>query len=237
MKYDNILKAKFISRPNRFIAHVELKGREVAVHVKNTGRCKELLVPDATVYLEDFTGRMGSRKMTYSLIAVEKVVERGKMLINMDSQAPNKVVREALENGTLVLPGMGHVAEIKAEAVYGNSRLDFFICDEKGKKGYIEVKGVTLENCGIAAFPDAPTERGVKHLRELSALAASGYEAYALFVIQMEGTQEFRTNDKTHKGFGDGLRAAAKSGVHVLAYECKVKPDSLEIWLPVKVVV
>lgn len=225
MKYNNIISARFISRPNRFVAYVNLNGTETAVHVKNTGRCRELLLPDSMVYLEDFTHQPRNRKLMYDLIAVEK----GNLLINMDSQAPNKVVREALENGKIQLPDMKKLTLIRPETVFGDSRFDFYIEDENGQKGFIEVKGVTLENDGIAAFPDAPTERGVKHINELIKAKNSGYNAYILFVVQMSGMKYLIPNDATHKAFGDALRLAHSCGVHVLAYECAVTPDSLDI--------
>ena len=225
MKYNNIISARFISRPNRFVAYVNLNGTETAVHVKNTGRCRELLLPDSMVYLEDFTHQPRNRKLMYDLIAVEK----GDLLINMDSQAPNKVVREALENGKIQLPDMKKLTLIRPETVFGDSRFDFYIEDENGQKGFIEVKGVTLENDSIAAFPDAPTERGVKHINELIKAKNSGYNAYILFVLQMSGMKYLIPNDATHKAFGDALRLAHSCGVHVLAYECAVTPDSLDI--------
>ncbi|MBR3970575.1 MAG: DNA/RNA nuclease SfsA [Ruminococcus sp.] len=225
MKYNNIISARFISRPNRFVAYVNLNGTETAVHVKNTGRCRELLLPDSMVYLEDFTHQPRNRKLMYDLIAVEK----GDLLINMDSQAPNKVVREALENVKIQLPDMKKLTLIRPETVFGDSRFDFYIEDENGQKGFIEVKGVTLENDSIAAFPDAPTERGVKHINELIKAKNSGYNAYILFVVQMSGMKYLIPNDTTHKAFGDALRFAHSCGVHVLAYECAVEPDSLDI--------
>lgn len=225
MKYSNIIPAKFVSRPNRFVANVKIDGKETAVHVKNTGRCRELLLPNSVVYLEDFTNNPRNRKLMYDLIAVKK----GNLLINMDSQAPNKVVREALENGRIRLPEMDNLTLIRPETVYGDSRFDFYIEDEKGRKGFVEVKGVTLENDGIAAFPDAPTERGVKHINELIKAKNSGYNAYILFVVQMSGMKYLIPNDETHKAFGDALRLADSCGVHVLAYECAVEPDSLGI--------
>ncbi len=231
MKYEKIVRVKFISRPNRFVAIVNLNGKEISVHVKNTGRCRELLVPGATVYLEDFTCRQGKRKYLYDLVAVEK----GNLLINMDSQAPNKVVKEALINGTVQLPEISKLSVIKPETVYGDSRFDFYIEDKNGQKGFIEVKGVTLENDGIASFPDAPTERGVKHLQELVKAKTEGFHTYILFVIQMSGMKLFIPNDVTHKAFGDALRSASKSGVNVLAYECKVTPGTLEITDPVPI--
>ena len=225
MMYKNIVPAKFLSRPNRFVANVKINGIETAVHVKNTGRCRELLLPDSTVYLEDFSENPRNRKLMYDLIAVEK----GDLLINMDSQAPNKVVREALENDVIQLPKMGRLTLIRPETVFGDSRFDFYIEDENGKKGFIEVKGVTLENDGIAAFPDAPTERGVKHINELITAKNSGYSAYILFVVQMSGMKYLIPNDDTHKAFGDALRYAHSSDVNVLAYECKVEPNRLNI--------
>lgn len=225
MKYKNIVKAEFIERFNRFVAAVLIDGEEVSVHVKNTGRCRELLLPGATVYLEDFTWRMGTRKLRYDLIAVEK----GNILINMDSQVPNKVVGEALADGRILLPRMGELVEIHAERVYGNSRFDFYIRDKNGREAFIEVKGVTLENDGIVSFPDAPTERGIKHLHELVAAKCSGYEAYAVFVVQMSGMKYFTPNDERHEAFGEALRFAAASGVEILAYECDITPDSIEV--------
>ncbi len=229
MKYEKIIKGKFIERPNRFIALVEVNGKIQKSHVKNTGRCRELLVPGATVYLEDYEGRMGSRKMQYSLIGVEKETERGVLMINMDSQAPNKVVKEALLDGTIVLPGMDALSEVKGEYVYGESRLDFYVKDISGTEGFIEVKGVTLENDGITSFPDAPTERGIKHLKELEKAVLEGRKAYALFVIQMKDVYLFTPNDERHKAFGDALRHASSNGVNVLAYDCAVGMDSLVV--------
>ncbi len=225
MKYEKVVTAKFVSRPNRFVAQVLLNGEKVSVHVKNTGRCRELLVSDAVVYLEDFSYRQGKRKLLYDLIAIRK----RNLLINMDSQAPNKVVREALENGIIKLPNISELTVIRPEKIYGDSRFDFYIEDKNGEKGFVEVKGVTLENEGIASFPDAPTERGVKHLNELVRAMENCYHSYVLFVIQMSGMKMFTPNDATHRKFGDTLRYAAEKGVHILAYECAVTPDSLEI--------
>lgn len=225
MKYEKIIPARFISRPNRFVALVDINGVEVSVHVKNTGRCHELLVPDALVYLEDFSCRLGKRKLLYDLIAVEK----NGLLINMDSQSPNKVTMEALESGKVKLPDMADPAVIRPETVYGDSRFDFYLEDKNGKKGFVEVKGVTLENDKIASFPDAPTERGLKHIYELVRAKENGYHSYVMFVIQMSGMMLFTPNDETHKAFGDALRYANENGVHILAYECAVEPDNLEI--------
>ena len=225
MKYEKIVSARFLSRPNRFVAIVNYNGNEISVHVKNTGRCRELLVPDSVVYLEDFSYRQGKRKLLYDLVAVRK----GDLLINMDSQAPNKVAREALENGSIKLSGMSKLTIIRPEKVYGDSRFDFYIEDKNGEKGFVEVKGVTLENDGITSFPDAPTDRGVKHIKELVKAMGNGYHSYLLFVIQMSGIRLFTPNDATHREFGDTLRYAAEKGVQILACECAVTPDSLEI--------
>lgn len=235
MKYESIIKGKFVERPNRFVAVVEVEEELHKVHVKNTGRCRELLVPGATVYLEDFDGRMGNRKMRFSLIGVEKVTDGGTILINMDSQAPNKVVKEALEGDKLQLPGLDKLSEIKWEAKYGDSRLDFYVKDINGKEAYAEVKGVTLENKGLASFPDAPTERGIKHLYELLKAKEEGMEAYAIFVIQMKGVTSFSPNDERHKAFGDALRDVASKGVHVLAIDCIVTGDTLTVDKPIRI--
>lgn len=230
MKYEKIVSGIFVSRPNRFIAHVLIDGTEEIVHVKNTGRCKELLVPGCKVYLEDFEGRMGSRKLRYSLIAVEKKRDEGKnesILINMDSQAPNKVVAEWLST-------QGYDF-IKPEFTFGKSRVDFYM--ERGKEKFLlEVKGCTLEYNGHCFFPDAPTERGVKHLEELIKAKEHGYHAAVLILIQMEESIDFAPNDETHKEFGDTLRIAASRGVEVLCYNCKVTPDSLQLKDKIKVV-
>lgn len=225
MKYENVVKGKFIKRPNRFIAEVVIDGTAERAHVKNTGRLKELLYDGAEVYLEDHAGRMGSRKMRYSLIGVRK----GCYDVNIDSQAPNRVVKEALLDGTIKLPGMAELVTVKGEHKFGGSRLDFYVeaCD--GTRGLIEVKGVTLEADGAARFPDAPTERGIKHINELAGAMDEGYKVYVLFVIQMKGVTCFEPNDVTHKAFGDALRDASAKGVKVLAYDCNVTPETLKI--------
>ena len=232
MKYEKIVKANFISRPNRFVARVLINEIEELAHVKNTGRCKELLVPDATVYLEDFSGKMGTRKMRYSIIAVEK----GKRLINMDSQAPNKVVEEALNSGELVLPKMKELTIIKPETTFGNSRFDFYLKDKHDKEGFLEVKGVTLESNGIVKFPDAPTSRGIKHVMELCKAKKEGYNAYILFLIQMADIKSFEPNIDTQPDFGMALIKAKKEGVEILAYDTKVKMDALTLNNEVEVV-
>ena len=218
MRYLNVVKGRFLDRPNRFIAHVEIGGTVETVHVKNTGRCRELLVPGTTVYLA--AGTNPARKTPYDLIAVEK----GERLINMDSQAPNKVFDEWVRGGGF-LPG---VTSIWPEYTVGDSRLDFALQTEKGFH-YVEVKGVTLEVDGAVYFPDAPTERGVKHLKELRAAAEAGIDATAAFVVQMEQVKFLSPNDVTHPAFGQALREAHAAGVNVRAFTCKVEPDSLVI--------
>ena len=228
MKYTNIHKATFITRPNRFISYCDLDGETVVVHVKNTGRCRELLIPGVTVYIDEPQGR--ERKTKYDLVAVEKTLSDGNiMLINMDSGAPNEAVEEFVKNG--LFPD---AMSVRREVTKGNSRFDFCI-EEEGKTTFLEVKGVTLENDGIAAFPDAPTERGVKHIEELIQLKEQGFGAAILFVIQMKGINGFRPNDITHKAFGDALRRAEKAGVKIYAYDCIVTPESMVIDQPVEV--
>ena len=226
MQYDHIVRGTFRARPNRFIALVEIDGREEVCHVKNTGRCRELLVPGATVYLDHSDNP--KRKTAYDLVAVEK----GARLINMDAQAPNRVFAEWAAGGGF-LP---HLCSIRPEVTFGASRFDFRLETEEGKVIWVEVKGVTLEEGGEARFPDAPTERGVKHLRELQRAAAEGYGAAVFFVIQMKGVSHFRPNDATHPAFGQALREAAAVGVRVCAYDCLVTPDTLTIGQPVPVV-
>ncbi|MDO4518204.1 MAG: DNA/RNA nuclease SfsA [Bacillota bacterium] len=253
MKYEKITQARLINRDNRFVARVALEDEnslpytsldEVGVHVKNTGRCKELMVPGCRVYLEDFQGRMGTRKMRYSLVAVEKELEnRDKLLINMDSQAPNKVVYEALKDGKFRLPGLeGKLSLIKPEKTYGKSRFDFYVeCENEDnskkdiQKAFIEVKGVTLEFNGFARFPDAPTERGLKHVKEMMEVVQAGYKGYIVFVVQMKGMYGFGPNYETHPEFGEALAEARRAGVHVLAYDCIVRPDELVLDQPVKI--
>ena len=228
MKYANVKKAIFLSRPNRFIAHCEVDGKTETVHVKNTGRCRELLLPHATVYLA--VSDNPERKTKYDLIAVEKNTEKGNILINMDSQAPNTVAYEWLCAGGV----FGKGAKVRREVTFGNSRFDLYV--EQGEaKAFVEVKGVTLEEKGVVRFPDAPTERGIKHLRELAEARRAGYEAYVLFVVQMKGVHTFMTNDEMHRAFGDALRDVASSGVNVLAYDCVVTPDTLVIDAPIKI--
>lgn len=225
MKYERIEPGKFIERPNRFIAYVEIAGRKETVHVKNTGRCAELLRPGAEVYLQKTDNP--ERKTQWDLIGVKK----GKRMINMDSQIPNKVVEEWIRKGNL----FPNASLIKPEKTYKESRFDLYI-EEDGRKIFVEVKGVTLENDGVVKFPDAPTERGVKHLNELCSAVEEGYEAYVFFVVQMKGVKYFTPNMKTHPAFGEALENAQKQGVHILAYDCKVGKDCIEIGKEVPVI-
>ncbi|MCD8160037.1 MAG: DNA/RNA nuclease SfsA [Clostridiales bacterium] len=218
MQYANIHKAIFQARPNRFIAQVTLDGSPVTVHVKNTGRCRELLVPGCTVYL--VRSDNPARKTQYDLVAVEK----GSLLINMDAQAPNRLFREWVERGQF-LPD---VTLLRPEYTYGDSRFDFYL-ERDGRPGLVEVKGCTLEEGGIARFPDAPTERGVRHIEGLIRARQAGLDAWLCVVVQMEGMRCFMPNDATHPAFGAALRRAAEAGVCVQALECRVWPDGAEI--------
>ena len=226
MHYPDIVEGKFLSRPNRFIAMVEIGGNEEVCHVKNTGRCKELLTEGATVYLQE--SKNPERKTKYDLITV---VKQGR-LINMDSQAPNKVFGEWIEKCGY----FSNVTLVKAERKYGNSRFDFYI-EADGKKHLVEVKGVTLEEDGILMFPDAPTERGVKHLHEMMDAVKEGYGGHIFFVAQMEDCRYFVPNRKTHPEFADSLRNAKDGGVMVHCVNCQVTPNSLVIrdFVPVKI--
>jgi sugar fermentation stimulation protein A len=224
MRYENMVPGIFLRRPNRFIAYVEIGGEEVICHVKNTGRCRELLVPGARVWCQHWD--KPERKTKYDLIAVEK----GSRLINMDSQAPNAAAKEWLQQG-----GLGEISELKPERTWGDSRFDFSF-QKDGRLCFLEVKGVTLEHNGICAFPDAPTQRGVKHLQELTHLAQSGYGAYVLFVIQMDDVVHLHPNDTTDPAFGKALRQAAAAGVQVLAVDCRIEPDSMTLRKPVPVI-
>lgn len=223
MFYKNIVPGTFLARPNRFIAHIEIDGKEEIVHVKNTGRCRELLPVGAQVWCEKSDNP--ARKTAYDLISVKK----GTRIINMDSQAPNAAAKEWLEQG-----GLGKIENLRPESRHGDSRFDFSFTRD-GVSCFLEVKGVTLETDGVCAFPDAPTTRGAKHLRELTELASSGYGAYVLFVIQMTNVKYLHPNDVTDPAFGKALREAAKAGVTVLAMDCQVTPDSMVIQSPVEV--
>ena len=224
MTYDNIRPAVFLERPNRFIAHVELGGAPAVCHVKNTGRCRELLVPGARIYIQESANP--ARKTKFDLISVQK----GDRLINMDSAAPNKVFGEFLAQGGLFpAPSL-----IRPETRFGSSRFDFYV-EAGSHRAFCEVKGVTLEADGVVRFPDAPTERGVKHLHELTACVSEGYEAWAVFIVQMEGVRYFEPNWATHPAFGEALREAAAAGVRLLAMDCAVTPDSLTVRAPVEI--
>ena len=217
MKYEHIHEGTFLERPNRFIAYAMLDGHRERVHVKNTGRCRELLTEGATVYLN--RSDKPERSTAYDLVAVQK----GEKLINMDSQAPNIAAREWLAAG-----GLGELHDLRWETVHGDSRFDFAFTRD-GKPCFLEVKGVTLEDGGVCAFPDAPTERGTKHLHGLTRLVREGYGAYVLFVIQIEDVVSMHPNDETDPAFGTALREAAANGVRVLAVRCRVRPESMEI--------
>ncbi|MBQ1270628.1 MAG: DNA/RNA nuclease SfsA [Clostridia bacterium] len=222
MEYRNMREGIFISRPNRFIANIEIDGSVEVCHVKNTGRCRELLIPGTRVWVEE-SGNP-ARKTKYDLVTVD----RGGVIVNMDSQAPNKLFAEwAKEN-------IKDLEEIKSEVRYGSSRFDFRL-RAGGKECYVEVKGCTLEREGVALFPDAPTDRGVKHLRELIEVKKAGLDAMVFFVIQMKAPKVFRPNRETHPEFAEALRDASEAGVKVLAYDCGVVPGRVMIDSPVKV--
>lgn len=217
MRYENMVPGRFLERPNRFVARVEIDGEIQTVHVKNTGRCRELLPGGAEVWCQRAANPM--RKTKYDLISVRK----GARIINMDSQAPNIAAGEWLASG-----GMGRLEQLRPETVHGDSRFDFsFLRD--GRQCFLEVKGVTLETDGICAFPDAPTERGAKHLRGLAQAAREGFGAYVLFVIQMADVEYLHPNDGTDPAFGQALRGAEAAGVQVLAMDCAVTPDTMVI--------
>lgn len=221
MKYANIHQALFLERLNRFVARVEIDGREERVHVKNTGRCRELLIPGCTVYLEKSTAE--TRKTAYDLVAVEKKIADGVRLINMDSMAPNKAAAEWLAAG-----GLGKLENLRAEVTIGDSRYDF-CAEQDGQRVVIEVKGCTLEVDGAARFPDAPTERGVKHIRGLIEQVKQGCRCVVLIVIQMKGVHVFKPNWETHPEFGEALHDAQAAGVEIVAVDCKVVPGVVEI--------
>lgn len=223
MEYSKMTAGSFLARPNRFIAHVEIGGEVQVVHVKNTGRCRELLTPGAQVWCQESDNP--NRKTKYDLITVRK----GDRLINMDSQAPNIAAYGWLRAG-----GLGEIENLKAESFHEDSRFDFSFTKD-GKRCFLEVKGVTLEHDGVCAFPDAPTDRGVKHLKGLTKLAQEGFGAYVLFVIQMPDVKYLHPNDATDPAFGAALREAFDAGVQVLAMDCAVTESTMEIRLPVLV--
>ena len=224
MQYNTMVPGKFLARPNRFIAHIEINSQAEVCHVKNTGRCRELLPHGAQVWCQ--VSDDPKRKTKYDLITVQK----GHRLINMDSQVPNAAAKEWLLSG-----GLGKIENLRPETTHGESRFDFSFRKD-GKICFLEVKGVTLETDGVCAFPDAPTQRGVKHLRELTQAVRDGYGAYVLFVIQMSDVKYLHPNDATDPDFGKALREAAAAGVTVLAMDCTITPDTMTIRTPVKVV-
>ena len=224
MQYQNMIAGRFLSRPNRFVAHVEINGQEEICHVKNTGRCRELLQPGVRVWCQRSDNP--SRKTKFDLITVEK----GGRLINMDSQAPNAAVKEWLLSG-----GLGEISELRSEVFHGQSRFDFAFRKD-GRQCFLEVKGVTLENDGICAFPDAPTVRGARHLRHLAQAAGEGCGAYVLFVIQMQNVRYLHPNDTTDPEFGKALREANAAGVQILALDCAVTENTMILREPVPVV-
>ena len=223
MQYQNMVQGIFLKRPNRFIAHVLIDGKEEICHVKNTGRCRELLTPGAQVWCQVCDNP--ARKTKYDLICVQK----GDRLINMDSQAPNTAVKEWLSGG-----GLGDISHLRSEVVFSNSRFDFSFTKD-GQQCFMEVKGVTLEHDGVCAFPDAPTQRGARHLQELAQAVREGYGAFVLFVIQMADVKYLRANNETDPSFANALYQAAQDGVTVLAMDCAVTPDTMALRLPVLV--
>ena len=225
MKYERISKGTFLERPNRFIAYAELAGKTEVIHVKNTGRCAELLIPGASIYVQESDNP--ARKTKWDLIGVEK----GSRMINMDSQVPNLVVKEWIESGHLT----SDIRMVRPETAYGNSRFDLYV-ETGSSRIFIEVKGVTLEEEGVVRFPDAPSDRAVKHLQELEKAVREGYEAYVFFVIQMKGVRYFTPNMDTHPAFCEALKSAKAAGVNILAYDCRVSGDRIEIADPVPVV-
>lgn len=221
MKYDKVIEGIFVKRPNRFIAHVLINGVEEIVHVRNTGRCKELLIPGAKVILEDCSHNL-TRKTKYSLIAVWK----GDMLVNMDSQIPNAAVFKAINENKII--GLENLNHIKREVTFGNSRFDIYF--ESGtEKGFIEVKGVTLEDNNIAMFPDAPTMRGAKHVLEMIEVVKQGYRGIIFFLLQMKGPNIFRPNYEMDKAFSDALKLASENGVEILVYDSIIKSDEITV--------
>ncbi len=227
MKYTKVVEGIFLKRPNRFIAHVLIDGKEEVVHVKNTGRCRELLLPNAKVLLEDCSYNL-NRKTRYSIIAVWK----GDMLINMDSQVPNTVVYDALKSNKI--SEFKNLEYLKKEVTFGNSRFDIYF-ESKDKKGFIEIKGVTLEDNGTAMFPDAPTTRGTKHVLEMIESVKKGYIGAIFFLIQMKGPDVFRLNWKMDREFSQAVKLASEKGVKVLAYDAIVEKDTISIGKPIKI--
>ena len=225
MHYNHIEPAVFIDRPNRFIAHIETESGPQVCHVKNTGRCRELLIPGAKIFVQRCVAP--TRKTHYDLISVRK----GEKLINIDSAAPNRVFAERVRAGGL----FGDISLLRPETRFGSSRFDFYI-EADGRRAFVEVKGVTLEENGVVRFPDAPTIRGERHLRELISCVEAGYDAYAVFIIQMKGVSHFEPNRETHPAFGEALRAAERAGVILLATDCRVTETEITAGDPVPIV-
>lgn len=228
MKYDNVTEAIFIKRPNRFIAHVLLNGNEEIVHVRNTGRCREILIPGTKVILEK--SKNENRKTRYSLVSAYK----GDMLINIDSQIPNAVVYEGIKNKKV--NELLNICSLKREVFYGNSRFDLYF-ETQNDRGFIEVKGVTLEENGVTMFPDAPTERGTKHVREMMKAVQEGYKGYIFFLIQLKGAKYFTPHEKMDKEFASALKLAAESGVKILAYDSFVTKDEIVLSNEVDIII
>lgn len=227
MKYNKIVEGIFIKRPNRFMAQVIIKGKEETVHVKNTGRCRELLVPNARVILEDCCHNP-NRKTKYSLISVWK----DNTLVNIDSQVPNKVIFDGISNG--MIKGLEDTIHLKREVVFGNSRFDIYF-ESENNRGFIEVKGVTLENDGVAMFPDAPTERGRKHVLEMVDAVKQGYRGIIFFLVQMKGSKIFRLNWEMDRAFSEAVKYASENGVEILAYDSIVTENSISLGRPVEI--
>lgn len=227
MKYNKIIEGVFLNRPNRFIANVLIDGKEETVHVKNTGRCKELLLPGVKIILEDCSHNI-NRKTKYSLIAVWK----GNILVNMDSQVPNEVVFHAIESKRI--KGFEDLIHVKREVTFQKSRFDIYF-ETQSDKGFIEVKGVTLENDGICMFPDAPTERGTKHVLEMIDAVEKGYRGIIFFLVQMKGPKMFRLDWHMDKAFSDAIKLASEKGVEILAYDSIVENNSIYLDKPVKI--
>lgn len=229
MKYCNIRSAKFLNRKNRFIAEIEIDGKIQLCHVKNTGRCRELLIEGVDIFVQE--NNNVNRKTKYSLICVKK----GNLIINMDSQIPNYVAKEGIEKG--VVSQLKNVSYIKQEVKYKNSRFDLYFERQTGEKGFIEIKGVTLEDNGVVRFPDAPSERAIKHINELIEAKNEGYEAYILFVIQLKNVKYFEPNKETHYEFYEALKNAKNNNIHILAYDCFVSSDEILLKDEVNVII
>ena len=231
MRYENIKSGKFRRRINRFVAEIEIENKLEKCHVKNTGRCEELFVDGAEIYVQDHRENMGKRNLKFSLTSINKCGN----IINVDSQIPNHVVDEGLRNGSITLPDMGKLTLIRRESKYSDSRFDFYVEDDCGNRAYIEVKGVTLEIGDIAYFPDAPTQRGLKHLGGLCLALEEGYKSFVIFLIQMTGPKEFRPNAEKQPEFAEKLAEAEGCGVHVLAYDSIVTENSITVGKPLKI--